>query len=169
MQSYIGTKLINAKPMSRLEYNELRGWTLPEDENGDDAGFLVEYHDGGKPNHPDFAGYISWSPEDVFYNAYRPTSCMKFGDALEMLQRGHKVAREGWNGKGMFLIFVGGTLNCQLKEGTPYHSALNSDSVGQPEVTINPHIDMFTAQGTFQPGWLASQTDMLATDWCVVE
>jgi len=35
-------------------------------------------------------------------------------------------------------------------------------------VDINPHIDMFTADGSMQPGWLASQADMLATDWCVV-
>ena len=40
MQSYIGTKRINATPMTRIAYNQFRGWTLPEDENGDDAGFL---------------------------------------------------------------------------------------------------------------------------------
>lgn len=56
MIRHIGTKLINAKTMSREEYNELRGWTVPADENPDDAGFLVEYVDGGQPNHPDFAG-----------------------------------------------------------------------------------------------------------------
>jgi len=62
MNRYIGTKRINAKPMNRAEYNALRGWAVPADENPDDAGYLVEYIDGGKANHPDFAGYISWSP-----------------------------------------------------------------------------------------------------------
>lgn len=90
---------------------------------------------------------------------------MKFGQAIESLEAGKKVQREGWNGKGMFLILVGGTKNAQLKENTPYHSALNSEQTGQPTVTINPHIDMFTATGEMQPGWLASQTDMLANDW----
>lgn len=71
MQSYTGTKKVNATPMNRLDYNNLRGWDLPEDEDGTDAGYLVEYVDGGKANHPDFAGYISWSPKDVFERAYR--------------------------------------------------------------------------------------------------
>lgn len=71
MQKYIGTKVINAVPMTRLEYNQLRGWQLPEDENGADEGFLVEYVDGGKANHPGFTGYISWSPKDVFERAYK--------------------------------------------------------------------------------------------------
>lgn len=68
---YRGTKEVFAKPMTRLAYNIHRGWELPEDENGDDEGFLVEYVDGGQGNHPDHAGYISWSPKDVFERAYR--------------------------------------------------------------------------------------------------
>jgi len=39
--AYIGAKLINARPMTRLEYNQFRGWELPADENGDDAGYVV--------------------------------------------------------------------------------------------------------------------------------
>jgi len=92
-----------------------------------------------------------------------------FGWALKRLKAGHKVAREGWNGKGMFLIFVPGTLKTELRAGTPYYAALNGPNVGYSVAAINPHIDMYTAQGAFQPGWLASQTDMLASDWCVVE
>ena len=71
MKKYIGKKEINAVHMNRLEYNNLRGWKLPEDENGTDEGYLVEYIDGGKANHPDYKGYISWSPKDVFERAYR--------------------------------------------------------------------------------------------------
>lgn len=47
LQSYVGTKLINAKPMNRQAYNDFRGWQLPSDKNGDDEGYLVEYNDGG--------------------------------------------------------------------------------------------------------------------------
>ena len=92
---------------------------------------------------------------------------MNFGQAIEELKAGRKCWREGWNGKGMFLVLVKSTDNCQLKEGTPYHSALNpvSGERGQSHVTINAHIDMFTATGEMQPGWLASQTDMLSEDW----
>lgn len=68
---YEGTKLVQAKPMNRLEYNQYRGWDLPADENGADEGFLVEYLDGGQANHPDHKGYISWSPKEVFERAYK--------------------------------------------------------------------------------------------------
>lgn len=71
MQKYIGTKTINAQAMSRQEYNDLRGWTVPADENPADEGYLVEYIDGGQANHPDYDGYISWSPKAVFERAYQ--------------------------------------------------------------------------------------------------
>ena len=58
-QKYIGTKLINAEPMTRAEYNVFRGWELTADENGADEGYLVEYLDGGKPNTTTHAGYVS--------------------------------------------------------------------------------------------------------------
>lgn len=70
MKVYIGTKLIQARPMNRQEYNDYRGWDLPSDEDGTDKGYLVEYLDGGQSNHPDHEGYISWSPKDVFDRAY---------------------------------------------------------------------------------------------------
>lgn len=70
MKLYQCHKFVTAKPMTRAEYNDYRNWELPEDENGDDAGFLVEYLDGGKPNHPNHKNYISWSPYDVFIAGY---------------------------------------------------------------------------------------------------
>lgn len=165
---YIGVKLINAKPMTRLEYNTFRGWALPADENGDDEGYLVEYLDGGKANHKDYEGYISWSPKDVFDRAYGPTTGMTFGLAIEALKKGSKVARAGWNGKGMWLVLVPGTKDVALRAGTPYEKALGD----VPPIEILPHIDMWTtnAQGrrAMLPGWLASQTDMLANDWSIV-
>lgn len=87
---------------------------------------------------------------------------MNFGQALEALKKGYKVARKGWNGKGMWLVYVPGTLDVEPSPGSPYSLA------GFGKVTINPHIDMRTATGEMQPGWLASQTDMLAEDWELV-
>ena len=72
MKLYEGKKQIKATPMTRQAYNDYRGWELPEDEDGSDEGFLVEYLDGGKANHPDHKGYISWSPKVVFERAYTP-------------------------------------------------------------------------------------------------
>lgn len=70
MNTYIGTKIVRAKPMTRAEYNQERGWMVPADENPGDEGYLVEYLDGGKPNHPGYTGYVSWSPKAQFDNAY---------------------------------------------------------------------------------------------------
>lgn len=70
MKIYKCHKTVIAKPMNRLDYNVYRGWQLSEDEDGADEGYLVEYTDGGNPNHPDHKGYISWSPKEQFDNGY---------------------------------------------------------------------------------------------------
>lgn len=169
MTKHIGTKQVLSAPMTLGEYNDYRGWDLPADENGADEGYLVEYLDGGEANHPDHENYISWSPAAVFEKAYRPTHGMTFGQALEALQSGAKVQRQGWNGKGMWLIMVPGTIGATLAEGTPYHKALNGKGYGQGTVSIGTHIDMLTADGIMQPGWLASQMDMFSDDWQIIE
>lgn len=69
---YEGTKRLHATPMTRGEYNAYRGWENPASENPDDGGYLVEYQDGGKANDSRHAGYISWSPADVFERTYKP-------------------------------------------------------------------------------------------------
>lgn len=71
---YTGIKEVKAQPMTREDYNTLRGWEVPKDENPNDEGYLVEYLDGGEPNHPQFKGYISWSPKEQFENAYFRTT-----------------------------------------------------------------------------------------------
>lgn len=169
MQRFIGTKLINAIPMTRIEYHNLMGWRLPLDENGGDDGYLVEHVDGGKANTTLYAGYVSWSPKEVFDKSYRDIDVgMTFGDAVAALKLGNKVARRGWNGRGMWLILVPGTQGAKLKEGTVYHHHLNSDSCD-----ILPHIDMWTTNSegrrAMLPGWLASQSDMISEDWVIVD
>ena len=154
-QLFIGTKIILALAMTRLAYNEYRGWTLPADENGADDGYLVEYTDGGASNHPDHAGYISWSPKAQFDNAYRPTAGMSFGLAVEALKLGKRVSRVGWNGKGMWLKLVPADL---------------ADTVSFQHEALRPlsWIGMKTADQCFVP-WLASQTDVLADDWQLID
>ena len=92
---------------------------------------------------------------------------MNFGQAIDALKAGQKVARSGWNGKGMWLILVPGQPQAQLREGTPYAAALGMESC-----EILPHIDMWTVNASGRramlPGWLASQSDMLADDWEIV-
>ena len=88
------------------------------------------------------------------------TTQMNFGQAIEELKAGRKVFRAGWNGKGMWLILVPASPDIKPVAGTPYSKAGLEN-----EVTIDAHIDMYTAKGSMQPGWLASQADMLADDW----
>ena len=68
---YVCNKEVLARPMTRLAYNLLRGWQLPANENGDDEGFLIEELDGAPANHPDFAGYLSWTPKPMFERSYK--------------------------------------------------------------------------------------------------
>lgn len=81
-----------------------------------------------------------------------------FGGALESLKSGKCVARVGWNGKGMWLALA--------------REAMISDHPACPDtlsgMTFDPFIFMKTASGSFVP-WLASQTDILAEDWVIVE
>lgn len=69
-KTYTGTKALRAWPATRGEYNAYRGWSIPADEDAHERGYLVEYIDVGKANHPNHAGYISWSSSYAFENAY---------------------------------------------------------------------------------------------------
>lgn len=170
-QQFIGTKLIRAQAITRAAYNEYRGWPLPADENGADEGYLVEYLDGGKPNDARHAGYISWSPKEQFDNAYRPCEAMTFGLALEAIKRGQRVARSGWNGKGMWIALSGSTTEPRNIAWENFWSK-NASEFARTEngggAEVLPCILMKTADNRILMGWLASQSDMLAEDWQIV-
>ncbi|MFC6640402.1 MULTISPECIES: DUF2829 domain-containing protein [Sulfitobacter] len=170
MQTFFGTKQIKATAMTRQAYNNYRGWTLPADEDGADHGYLVEYIDGGASNHPDHAGYISWSPADVFARAYQPQDAMSFGHAIMAMKSGAKVARAGWNGKGMWVALTPGSAFPAKHAKCGHAAAKRAVEIDDPEgeIELLPHIDMRAADGAMVVGWLASQTDMLADDWQIV-
>ena len=87
---------------------------------------------------------------------------MDFGNAVRELKCGNKVARAGWNGKGMFLFLVPGSV---FKVNRPPLLGIYPEGT---EVRYCPHIDMKTADGSVVP-WLASQSDVLSDDWVLVE
>jgi hypothetical protein len=93
---------------------------------------------------------------------------MNFGQALESLKLGSKVARAGWNGKGMFIYLVRGSIleAHELRKEAEKH--VGESLPPFTDVKICSHIDMKAADGSIVVGWLASQTDMLAEDWVVV-
>lgn len=94
---------------------------------------------------------------------------LKFGDALEALKQGKRVAREGWNGKGMWLS-LSGPLGGRLVHSEAFWSKNNAEYAAKQDkynghAVVLPSITMKTATGEILMGWLASQTDMLAEDW----
>jgi len=99
---------------------------------------------------------------------------MNFGEAIEALKAGKKVARKDWNGKVRFLIYVPGSPHVEYPDGTPYYKALDNGTEPLPSGAISAHIDMYTFDACtltnkFEPGWQASQTDMLGEDWQIVD
>lgn len=103
--------------------------------------------------------------------AYRQTSGLHFGQALNCLKNGEKVAREGWNGKGMWIVLMP-ELNLPPHNSQSPGAKVNDRTAkhigADTPLHSQPYIAMWTAQGTWQPGWLASQADLLAEDWSVV-
>ena len=87
---------------------------------------------------------------------------LTFGDAIANLKLGYKLARTGWNGKSMFVFLVSGSTfqvnRAPLLGIYPFGTIIDYRS----------HIDMKTADGSVVP-WVASQTDILAEDWQIVE
>lgn len=151
MRAFIGTKTLLAEPMTRGAYNAHRGWTPPEGEDQSVTGHLVVYEDG----------YQSWSP-DAAFAAYQPFDAMSFGHALVKLKQGFKVARAGWNGKGMFVYLVPaasypvqtGAAKSHFGEGAlvPYRAYLALKTTDDDVAT-----------------WVPSCSDVLADDWTLVE
>jgi hypothetical protein len=173
MKTYIGTKIIDAKAMSRHEYLEYTGQEV-SGENQD--GYLVEYpaEPGNPPNHNLHKGYISWSPKDVFEKYYRVASGMDFGEALRLLKAGYRVQREGWNGKGMFLFLLpAGKVPFSAIHDSRLRTVLETELIDDEgkfpgEFEALGSIRMWTADKKILTGWLASQTDMLSEDWNVL-
>lgn len=144
---------IHAECMTRQEYNDLREWPLPENEHGSDVGYLIE-DKAGQKNTEQYQGFVQWLPECEFNRKYKQNGLLPFGVAIEALKQGHKACRSGWNGKGMWLSFIPKshwetTRGLEMLDGLPW-------------------IGMKTVDDKFVP-WLASQTDVLAEDWLIIE
>lgn len=111
---------------------------------------------------------------DIFTETYEKCnepSIMNFGQAIERLKQGKKVARAGWNGKGMWVVLMPAlylppyndqNTNKKVNDRTAKH-------IGEDKpLDSQPYFAMWTTEQKWQPGWLASQADMLAEDWQVV-
>lgn len=156
MKQYIGTKMVQAAPALRLTDEKgnrrvelLSSNPIPQPGDAVDMGYKVVYEDG----------YESWCPLDAFEKAYRPTDGLSFGLAIEAAKMGKRIARKGWNGKNQY-VELASCISYRRQDGriiNPHHEAIGNQALA------------FVGTSGVQMGWLASQADMLADDWCIVE
>jgi hypothetical protein len=161
---YIGTTIVEAyEGMTLGEYNSTEGISIFNNIVPDHhSGVLVTYN----------TGHTSWCPKDVFFEGYRSMRNLNFGDAIHFLKEGKKLARAGWNGKNMFVVFMAPMY-------LPPFSTQDTDRkvndrtakwIGEnTPLDSQGYFAMFNAQGQWQPGWAPSQSDMLANDWSLVK
>lgn len=155
---YVAVKLVQAEPMTRGMYCDVRGWTVPADENPTDAGYLTVDLETA-PNVPGWAGYVSWAPAAQFEQLHRSSGNLSFSQALELLRRGNAIARAGWNGVGMFAYLV-------PANAYPASTSAAKAHFGDELVQYNAYMALKGADGRVST-WAPSTGDVLADDWSV--
>ena len=97
---------------------------------------------------------------------------MDIGGAVALMKAGEKVRRAGWNGKNMFIVYMSG-LNLPPYNTQGTERKVNDRTaqwIGEDTPLDSlPYIAMFTADRKWLPGWLCSQSDLLADDWEIAD
>lgn len=154
MKQFIGTKIVQAEPamkcwghkdrahdagliLAQEQYDSMvaEGWEPTEVWHG----YKVIYRDG----------YESWSPKAVFEAAYHQINGMNFGLALEAAKMGKRIARAGWNGKGMYVF---------LADEVSFHTDADISEFEDTGVPVLGCLCMRTADRSICPR-LAGQSD----------
>lgn len=155
MDKYIGTKLVEAEPCTDLKFRLEKGEKINDlTKEPSRGGYKVKYPDS----------YESWSPKDVFEEAYRHIDNMNFGLAVEAVKKGFKVARKGWNGKNMFAVYQKGYpqgINCNKQTAEAW--GIKEGDLFKCE----PYLQIKMVNGSHSM-WVPSINDVLAEDWCIV-
>lgn len=128
---------------------------------------MNHFEEDGSPEVPIaalFPHYLIWMTRDTWEvvgeeSVAVPSDTYSFGDAINFLKAGKKVARKGWNGKNQYI---------QIATGISYKAA-SGEVVNCEHDAIGNKAIAFVGTSGVQMGWLASQADMLAEDWYVVE
>jgi len=163
MENYLGVKLIKAEPCFRDQFAGA--------ENKSDLSKLSGGIDVDGYRVVDESGYVSWSPKDVFEEAYRKTTGLTFGLAIEAMKLGKKVTRNGWNSKGMFLWLKPEVLLIESMLSDPKLKELCKENKGVllGLGTICMYTHDSSGRKAILTGWSGSQSDMLSEDWSIVE
>jgi hypothetical protein len=120
-------------------------------------------------NHEDLWYVAKKYFDDNLQPAFDITINLTFGQAIRALKQGKKVARQGWNGKSMFLFLLpAGTVPTKAIHDPALRKVIETEIGGETFEALGS-IRMFTADKKILTGWLASQTDILAEDWVVLD
>ncbi len=157
MNKYIGSKIVQAEPAWLVFHEEGEPGEVVVQDNDLEINTAKTVLNGYAVVCED--GYESWSPKEVFEKAYRLVSGMSFGLALEAAKMGKKIARAGWNGKDQY-VEMGTTFVYSTTDGNG--RLVHHEDIGGKAL-------VFVGTRGRQVGWLASQADMLADDWRIVE
>ena len=166
MKTYICSKVIHAVPTKMVNGCPWpEGLPLPEisepRQNDEHCGCNIEarIEDGYMFTTSKDDKYPQFMTAEEFEKICRSAEDMTFGDALVALKNGERVARKGWNGKNQYV-----ELACCI-------SYVNSEQliVNVDHKNIGNKALAFVGTSGVQMGWLASQADMLAEDWYIVE
>ncbi|MEI6823722.1 MAG: DUF2829 domain-containing protein [Bacteroidota bacterium] len=172
MSKYIGLKIVDAEPAVEGGFEKAgqHGGVIARD------GYNVIYQDGKL-----------WYPKEVFEKEFRPIEGLSFGEVIEALKQGKRVCRTGWNGKGMFIFMrpaddihisvVAKNIKSLPKSVRDFYYQDCIDDEGKEivefdandKVLFTAYLCLKDAQGCVVNGWLASQTDILAEDWEILD
>ncbi len=163
LKPYLGVKIISARPLSRGEYNKFRGWTIPENENPTDEGYLVVYPDG----------YVSWSPEKQFVEAYISTTKLTFGLAIEALKMGKCITRDGWNGKDLFVCKqVPAVISAYVVPNMQSLPQFAKDQIYPQGISYRNQMLLIKKginEDSIADSWVPSSSGVFAEDWRILE
>ena len=156
-QKYIRSHIVEAEPCTLGEWEAKTGKKWNEaDRPRTDEGYKCDYPDG----------YSGWCPKAEFEKVSSPVENMTFGQAIDACRyRGAKIQRVNWNGEGQFvrfenvLVSPSGEFAAGREEPVQYNSLC----------FVFHFVNRKTGETGLQVGWLASQADMAASDWRVIE
>lgn len=159
---YIRVNYVDAEPMKFGEFKAKfpTSGGANQQRPDDDEGYVITYRKG-KPNE-----YVSWCPKAEFDEVSRPVDGMTFGQAIDACRyKGKKIQRANWNGKGQYVEFrhVATLLEDECD------AIIEDGNERDCFAYVFNFVNSKTGETGIQVGWLASQADLAASDWMIVE
>ena len=159
MKQYFKTEIVQAEPARRYWMEDgLKIVVADSEEVPEDVKNAVACESGYRVLGED--GCMSWVHKEIFEMTHHETAGMSFGAAIEAAKKGMRIARAGWNGKNQYV-----ELGCDFTYTAPGDIPVRSVQ----HLDIGSQALVFVGTRGRQVGWLASQSDMLADDWMIVE